>query len=331
MEIKYPCIKCTQQLYDKIKDILINVGYKECNITNFEDEPVLTVNVANAFSQMSNVRVRNTKIYNRYLCSNIKEFLIKVCELKSFEVSYIDFIGNGNAENHYFRYKLDKDNKTIIIHETKGNKEERSVTVTREKQWRKKNKKENYVVNCDLAIGESSTVVATMPEKGNDFDKDKGSDLDIDKPMEKINIADKLRHCNQGTKLYSPLFGEVKLNYINKINEILVYAYDGNGNEFNEVFDKFGIYNNIYTNSECLLFPSKDNRDWNSFQVLEEGHRVMCSDDGKDWYLNNYFKTNVACCISDKTLIDSWTYIVPVEEFDFTAEDITINKEKSII
>lgn len=38
MKKKYPYIKCTQQLYDRIKDILKIIGYKECGVTDFEEK-----------------------------------------------------------------------------------------------------------------------------------------------------------------------------------------------------------------------------------------------------------------------------------------------------
>lgn len=331
--VKYPYIKCTQKLYNRIKNILENVGYNtKCvdKITEVANE--LVINYANNFGYVANLIEDYVDSTNRYRCSNIREFLTKVCELKGFEVSYVDFVSNDDAENHYFRYILDKDNKTITIHETKEDKDECSATITLKKQCRKKNKIENYVVSCDPAIGESSTVVTTIPVKGNDFDKDKGSDLDIDKSMENINIADKLRHCKQGTKLYHLMFGEVEFDNLDKDDYINIITKDKENNFSDYTVNQFGQYCSSYPDGECLLFPSKDNRDWNSFQVLEEGHRVMVSDNAQNWSLRKYYKNNYVYLFSEnKVTSNTWSYIVPVEDFDFTAEDITINKEKSII
>lgn len=216
---------------------------------------------------------------------------------------------------------MNKKDKTISIHENFEKSSSQAIVV------------EKSVVSYDPAVEKSSTVVATVPAKRNDFDKDKGSDLDINKnkDMEKINIANKLRYRKKGTKLYSPLFGDVLFDFIFDDDDVIrVISINDNNERNRKTFDAYGSYFNNYSEAECLLFPSKDNRDWNDFQILEAGHRVMCSNDGKDWCLNNYFKTTMACCISDEIIIDSWKYIVPVEGFDFTAEDITINKEKSI-
>ena len=316
--IKYPYIKCTQRLYDRIKDILEIVGYNTIYVDKItEDANELVIN----YADNSN---------NRYECSNIRDFLTAACKLKDFEVYYIDNTEDNNSENHYFGYCINKEDKTISIYENFEEGGLQAIIVEKSVVPKKKfkKKKENYVVSYDPAVGESSTVVATIPAKGNDFDKDKGSDLDIDKPMEKINIANKLKHCKKGTKLYSPLFGEVEFENVDDKIEIIVHTDEEE--IYKAYFEKDGKYYMIYKDAECLLFPSKDNRDWNSFQVLEEGHRVMVSNDGYLWILRDYCYNDI-CSANNLETIISYKYIVPVEEFDFTAEDITVNKEKSII
>lgn len=330
-EVKYPCIKCTQQLYDRIKDILKVIGYKGPDITSFEDEPILVINLSDNFGAMSNVKTNNINCYNRYLCSNIQEFLTKACELKGYTVSYKNNTHCDDAENHYFGYCTNDGTKTIDIYENAEEGGLQAIVVEKSVVPKKKfkNKKENYVVSYDPAVGESSTVVATIPAKDND--KDKGSDLDIDKNKntEKINIANKLKHYKKGTKLYSPIFGEVEFDNINN-NAIYVNTINNDNEIVSIPFESNGQFYSCYSNAECLLFPSKDNRDWNSFQVLEEGHRVMVSNDGYLWILRDYCYNDI-CSANNLETIISYKYIVPVEEFDFTAEDITVNKEKSII
>ena len=74
-----------------------------------------------------------------------------------------------------------------------------------------------------------------------------------------INIADILKDCPNGTKLYSPICGECRLikiydslgfDVINDTDEVFNFSYDG----------RFNL------NGECCIFPSKENRDWNTFQ-----------------------------------------------------------------
>lgn len=329
--IKYPYIKCTQRLYDRIKDILEIVGYNTIYVDKItEDANELVINYADNFGDVTNLLKNCANSNNRYECFNIRDFLTAACKLKDFEVYYIDNTEDNNSENHYFGYCINKEDKTISIYENFEEGDLQAITVEKSVVPKKKfkKKKENYVVSYDPAVGESSTVVATIPAKGNNFDKDKGSDLDIDKPMEKINIADKLKHCKKGTKLYSPLFGEVEFENVDDKIEIIVHTDEEE--IYKAFFEKDGKYYMIYKDAECLLFPSKDNRDWNSFQVLEEGHRVMVSNDGYLWILRDYCYNDI-CSANNLETIISYKYIVPVEEFDFTAEDITVNKEKSII
>ena len=80
-----------------------------------------------------------------------------------------------------------------------------------------------------------------------------------------INIAEKLKDCPKGTKLYSPVCCMCELNFI-KPSFINVIA---NGREY--VFDYYGRF---LDGDECLLFPSKDNRDWNTFNYFKNGDFV---------------------------------------------------------
>ena len=74
-----------------------------------------------------------------------------------------------------------------------------------------------------------------------------------------MNIAEILKNVPKGTKLYSPIFGDVILNKVSKFNiEVLDTA--NNIQHF--------IYTGLYDiNGECMLFPSRENRDWSKFGV----------------------------------------------------------------
>lgn len=73
-----------------------------------------------------------------------------------------------------------------------------------------------------------------------------------------INIAEILKNKPQGTKLYSPLFGDVYLSYVK--NGIINAEHHGGITKF---FDNRRYYN--YSEAEPLLFPSKEMRDWSKF------------------------------------------------------------------
>jgi hypothetical protein len=96
--------------------------------------------------------------------------------------------------------------------------------------------------------------------------------------MKKINIAEMLKYSDRGGRLYSPLCGECILIGINTFNgkmSICVATKNHGRYEFNE----FGQYYDI-TNSECLLFPSKENRDWSTFQRPFKDGDVAISNSG---------------------------------------------------
>ena len=79
---------------------------------------------------------------------------------------------------------------------------------------------------------------------------------------ENLNLVEILKDCPEGTKLYSPVFGEVEFESINDIiGPIVVTTNTGNA----ECFTADGkMY--TYYNGECLLFPSKEQRDWSKFK-----------------------------------------------------------------
>lgn len=78
-----------------------------------------------------------------------------------------------------------------------------------------------------------------------------------------LNLVEILKDCPKGTELYSPLFGEVTLYNVSLSGEYPISVRT----QINEsvMFSKCGIYYATYTDSECLLFPSKDQRDWSKF------------------------------------------------------------------
>lgn len=89
---------------------------------------------------------------------------------------------------------------------------------------------------------------------------------------EKIDIAEILKDKPANTKLYSPLFGEVYFSHVGGGN-IAVEHHGGISLFFSSgrFFD--------YDESEPLLFPSKEMRDWRKF-AWKKGD-VLVSNDGK--------------------------------------------------
>ena len=88
---------------------------------------------------------------------------------------------------------------------------------------------------------------------------------------ENLNLVEILKDCPKGTKLYSPSYGDVELVNVSQDEGILypitIKIHSNSTDTFTceRSFDKDGrIF--AYYNGECLLFPSRDQRDWSKFK-----------------------------------------------------------------
>lgn len=88
-----------------------------------------------------------------------------------------------------------------------------------------------------------------------------------------INIAKILKDCPKGTKLYSPLFGDVTLKEVNPVLNFPIVVTSSKDND--AAFSKAGLYFD-YKEAECLLFPSSEMRDWTKF--FKKGDILVNSD-----------------------------------------------------
>lgn len=78
-----------------------------------------------------------------------------------------------------------------------------------------------------------------------------------------IDLTEILKDCKEGTKLYCTLLGEVEFVCIEDDCEVTqIVVCDKYTDEYK--FTKEGKYYNE-EDGECLLFPSKDQRDWSKF------------------------------------------------------------------
>ena len=77
---------------------------------------------------------------------------------------------------------------------------------------------------------------------------------------ENIDLTKILKGCPKGFKLYSSIFGIVYLKSVTPY-----YVYITTIREVEVIITKNGRYFSEYEDSECILFPSKDQRDWSKF------------------------------------------------------------------
>lgn len=93
--------------------------------------------------------------------------------------------------------------------------------------------------------------------------------------MEKLNIAELLKDCPKGTKLYSPIYGDCTLYDVCNVHAkggcIEVAIIDSLGGEDMAYFTKYGLFDDCFE-GECLLWPSKDHRTWDDWDT----YKVNC-------------------------------------------------------
>ena len=105
---------------------------------------------------------------------------------------------------------------------------------------------------------------------------------------EELNISEILKGKSKGTKLYSLIFGDCTFSFIQGVTDAICVI----ANDTREFFDYKGLYS---PTGECLLFPSKEMRDWSKFtwkkgDVLVNGCGFQCI--FKEWASDDYTKFN---------------------------------------
>ena len=82
---------------------------------------------------------------------------------------------------------------------------------------------------------------------------------------ENLNLVEILKDCPEGTKLYSPIYGDIELvNVSQSKDEIYPIRVKLNENA-SESFTEDGRLDSEFS-GECMLFPSREQRDWSKFK-----------------------------------------------------------------
>lgn len=76
-----------------------------------------------------------------------------------------------------------------------------------------------------------------------------------------IDLTKILKDCPKGTKLYSPIFGEVSFEKI--LDKELYTIQIDTGSGYCHLTKEGYFIKSDY--AECIIFPSKDQRDWSKF------------------------------------------------------------------
>jgi hypothetical protein len=134
-----------------------------------------------------------------------------------------------------------------------------------------------------------------------------------------MNIAEILKKCPKGTKLYSLVHGEVTLENIISIGKYPIEVVSDDGGL--KYYTKDGLVFANFPNGECVLVPSKNQRDWSKFGVSDKETKpqfkpfdkvlVRDRDDRKwgcDFFCHLGDKEGVFVCISSW-----WRQCIPYE------------------
>ncbi len=110
-----------------------------------------------------------------------------------------------------------------------------------------------------------------------------------------MNIAEILTYCNKGTKLYSTIFGDV---YFQRVLDKYLIEVTSICSVVHEFFPN-GSYS---LQGECVLFPSKKQRDWSKFRLSVKNGDIMMLENGtRPFIFRKYLKysTGIEDFISD--------------------------------
>lgn len=90
---------------------------------------------------------------------------------------------------------------------------------------------------------------------------------------ENINLTKILKGCPKGTKFYHSIYGNVYFKYILDNSEYPIRLSRCENGLGEETVTEKGIYHKDY-DGECVLFPSKDQRDWSKFERFWDKPKV---------------------------------------------------------
>ena len=139
---------------------------------------------------------------------------------------------------------------------------------------------------------------------------------------ENINLCEILKYCPEGGQLYSTLYGVVEFSRIDYSSPLSVRVIDKNNTE--RGFDKKGK-KIAELDGECLLFPSKDQRDWSKFKpkkpkfdpkTLKPFDRVIVKQiQNYTWHTQYFSHINEKCTTFPFfCLIDNYAYCIPYND-----------------
>lgn len=137
-------------------------------------------------------------------------------------------------------------------------------------------------------------------------------------------VADYLRYAKKGLKLYSPIFGECEFDHVSPSDSIYV-RYKDTQIEFN----KYGQFSLNNSDGECLLFPSKEVREWSNYQLpappydFKPFDKVVVRDNNGTWQIDLFYSFDPTAEYPYNGMVSNWQQCLPFN--DETAKLIGTN------
>lgn len=109
-----------------------------------------------------------------------------------------------------------------------------------------------------------------------------------------LNLVEILKDCPKGTKLWSPIYGDLTFEELDIGCNPIVCRDE---QRIMEYFEKNGKYSDC-KGAEVMLFPSKDNRDWSTFKApkpkwnpdtLQPFDKVLVRDADTNYWDGDFF------------------------------------------
>ena len=141
---------------------------------------------------------------------------------------------------------------------------------------------------------------------------------------ENIDLTKILKNCPVGTKLYSPIYGEIYFEEMRSNGKYPIITITKS--IYAATFTKEGFYY-ADEDGECILFPSKEQRDWNKFTApwykkekfdpknLQPFDKVLAKDSSTSlWKIelfSHMIKSRVFSCVCMHT---NFMYCIPYND-----------------
>ena len=119
---------------------------------------------------------------------------------------------------------------------------------------------------------------------------------------ENLNLVEILKDCPKGTKLYSLIYGDVELMNVSQGKDEIYPIEIKLSNNSSGCFTKDGRLYAVHS-GECILFPSREERDWSKFKVkkpkfdpkkLQPFDKVLVRDDRNEkWQCSLFSYINI--------------------------------------